>query len=86
MFYAVAIFGGLLFTFTTFFGMKGLELVSIPATFILVAVGVYAGYLNVSEAGGWDAFLALSEQSAKTESLSLSQGEIWSLGHGLSVR
>ena len=74
VFYAVAIFGGLLFTFTTFFGMKGLELVSIPATFILVAVGVYAGYLNVSEAGGWDAFLALSEQSAKTESLSLSQG------------
>lgn len=74
LFYAVAIFGGLLFTVTTYFGVKGLELVSIPATFILVAVGLYAAYLNISGAGGWEAFLALSEEASKKESISMTQG------------
>ena len=74
LFYAVAIFGGLLFTVTTYFGVKGLELVSIPATFILVAVGLYAAYLNISGAGGWEAFLALSEEASKKESMSMTQG------------
>ena len=69
-----AIFAGLLFTFTTYFGVKGLEIVSIPATFILVAVGLYAGYLNVSGAGGWEAFLALSEENSKKEAMSMTQG------------
>ena len=59
-FYAVAIFAGLLFTATTYMGVRGLELVSIPATVVLVAVGLYAGYTNVMAAGGWDAFVALS--------------------------
>lgn len=70
-FYAVAIFGGLLFTFTTYFGVRGLELVSIPATLILVLVGVYAGYLNVSAAGGVDGFLALSQESAAKAPLTM---------------
>lgn len=64
-FYAVAIFAGLLFTVTTYFGIKGLEAVSIPATIILILVGLYAGYSNVAEAGGWNAFLSLSEQASK---------------------
>lgn len=72
-FYAVALFGGLLFTFTTYFGVRGLELVSIPATLILVLVGVYAGYLNVSAAGGFDGFLALSQESAKKSPLTMVQ-------------
>lgn len=70
-FYAVAIFGGLLFTVTTYFGVRGLELVSIPATLILVGVGVYAGILNVSQAGGMDGFLQLSQQSATKAPLTL---------------
>lgn len=70
-FYAVAIFGGLLFTATTCFGVRGLELVSIPATLILVLVGIYAGYLNIAAAGGWDSFLVLSDQSAKKAPLTL---------------
>jgi cytosine permease len=74
LFYAVAIFAGLLFTFTTYFGMKGLEIVSIPATFILIAVGLYAGYLNVSEAGGWEAFLELSRKSSEKEAMTMTQG------------
>ncbi|MEM7570693.1 MAG: cytosine permease, partial [Pseudomonadota bacterium] len=70
-FYAVALFGGFLFTFTTYFGVRGLELVSVPATVILVLVGLYAGYMNVSGAGGFDGFLALSEEAAKASPLTM---------------
>lgn len=72
-FYAVAVFAGLLFTVTTYFGVKGLEVISIPATIVLVLVGLYAGYSNVTTAGGWDAFLALSEQSATKQPLTMVQ-------------
>ncbi len=73
-FYAVAIFGGLLFTFTTYFGVKALEVISLPAVFVLVAVGLYAGYINVDAAGGWQGFISLSEQSATKNPLSLVEG------------
>lgn len=72
-FYAVALFGGLLFTATTYFGVRGLELVSIPATIILVLVGLYAGYTNVAAAGGWEGFLAQSAASATTQPLTMVQ-------------
>ncbi|MEO0608364.1 MAG: cytosine permease [Pseudomonadota bacterium] len=72
-FYAVAIFGGLLFTATTYLGVRGLELVSIPAAIVLVLVGLYAGYSNVSAAGGWDGFLALSEAQSQTSPLTMVQ-------------
>jgi cytosine permease len=64
LYFAVAIFGGLLFTFTTYFGVKGLERVGMPAMVVLVAVGVYAIVLNTSAAGGMDALLAQSEALA----------------------
>ena len=60
VFYSVAIFGGILFTWTTYFGVKGLEYVSIPAVAVLVIVGLYAGWLNVDKAGGWSGFLNMS--------------------------
>jgi len=63
-FYAVAIFAGLLYTATTYFGVKGLEDVALPASLILTAVLIYAGWYNVDRAGGWEAFLALSEATA----------------------
>ncbi len=63
-FFAVAIFAGALYTITTYFGVKGLEVVSVPAVAILVLVGLYAGYLTISKAGGWDAFLVLSNEKA----------------------
>ena len=63
-FYAVAIFAGLLYTATTYFGVRGLERVALPASLILTAVLLYAGWYNVDRAGGWDAFLALSVQTA----------------------
>jgi len=63
-FYIVAILAGLLFTGTTYFGVKGLEYVSIPSVVVLVTVGLYAAWLNIDQAGGWLAFLELSAQRA----------------------
>ncbi len=69
-FYAVAIFGGLLFTFTTYFGVKGIEKVSVPSVAILVLVGLYAIYLNVDQAGGGAAFLQVSRDTASQNPIS----------------
>jgi len=63
-FYAVAIFAGLLYTATTYYGVQGLEKVALPSVLILVGVLLYAGWYNVDQAGGWDAFLALSRATA----------------------
>ncbi|MEQ1801271.1 MAG: cytosine permease [Gammaproteobacteria bacterium] len=63
-FYAIAVFAGLLYTWTTYYGVQGLEKVALPAVLILVAVLVYAGWYNIDRAGGWDAFLALSRSTA----------------------
>ncbi len=62
-FYTVAIVAGLLFTATTYFGVRGLELVSFPAVAVLVGVGLYAAWLNINQAGGWDGFLQLSAET-----------------------
>ena len=43
-FYVVAVFAGLLYTWTTYYGVQGLEKVALPAALILVAVLVYAGW------------------------------------------
>lgn len=72
-FYAVAIFAGLLYTVTTFFGVSALEKVSMPSVLMLVGVGIYATWLNVDKVGGWSAFLALSQQRATEAPLSLPQ-------------
>ncbi|MDG2319288.1 MAG: cytosine permease [Rhodospirillaceae bacterium] len=69
-FYAVAIFGGVLFTVTTYFGVKGIEKVSVPSVAILVLVGLYAIYLNVDQAGGGSAFLALSRETSAANPIS----------------
>ena len=69
-FYSVAIFAGLLFTVTTYFGIKGLEYVSIPSVVILVLVGLYAAWTNIDAAGGWESFIALSEQTASKNPMS----------------
>jgi cytosine permease len=63
-FYLIAIAAGILFTITTYFGVKGLEYVSIPSVVILVAVGLYAAWLNIDQAGGWAGFLDMSAQRA----------------------
>jgi len=68
-FYVVAIFAGLLYTATTYYGVKGLEKVALPASLVLVAVLVYAGWFNIREAGGWGAFLALSRDTASAAPL-----------------
>lgn len=70
LFYAVAIFGGILFTVTTYFGVKGIEKVAMPAVLVLVLVGLYAGWTNIDQAGGWAAFLQQSELMAAKEPIS----------------
>ena len=69
-FYAVATLGGILFTVTTYFGVKGIEAVSVPAVTILVLVGLYAMYLNIDQAGGAAAFLELSRSTASESPIS----------------
>ena len=69
-FYAVAIGAGILFTWTTYYGVRGLELVSAPSVVILVIVGVYAAYTQISQAGGMQEFLELSKVTSANNPLS----------------
>jgi cytosine permease len=69
-FYPVAIFAGLLYTATTYFGVKGLERVGLPSTIVLVLVGAYAAWFNIDKAGGWDAFLTQSASVAAIKPMS----------------
>ncbi|MCC7199469.1 MAG: cytosine permease [Gammaproteobacteria bacterium] len=64
LYYAVAIFAGLLYTVTTLYGVKGLEKVGIPSMVILVAVGLYAAWINVDKVGGLAALQQVSETRA----------------------
>lgn len=70
-FYSVALGAGLLYTVTTFFGVSALEKVSLPAVLILIVVGIYAAWLNISQAGGWDEFLAMSARQSAEEPLTM---------------
>ena len=69
-FYLVAIFGGLLFTATTYYGVKGIERVSVPSVIILVGVGIYAIYVNIDKAGGYIPFLDISEDISSKNPIS----------------
>ena len=72
-FYIAAVFAGILYTVTTYFGVKGLEKVSIPSVAVLVFVGLYAIYLNVQQAGGLSNFQALSAELAAKNPLTMVQ-------------
>jgi len=72
-FYIAAIFAGILYTATTYFGVKGLEKVSIPSVAVLVFVGLYAIYLNIQQAGGLSNFQALSAELAAKNPLTMVQ-------------
>jgi cytosine permease len=72
-FYIAAVFAGVLYTVTTYFGVKGLEKVSIPSVAILVFVGLYAIYLNIQQAGGLSNFQALSAELAAKNPLTMVQ-------------
>ena len=60
LYYAVAVFAGLLYTGTTLFGVKGIERVGIPAMLGLIAVGLYAAWVNIEQSGGMAAVETLS--------------------------
>ena len=71
MFYAIALLAGLLYTATTFFGVAALEKVSLPSVLVLVFVGVYAAWLNISQAGGWGEFLIMSARKSAEDPLTM---------------
>lgn len=73
-FHAVALFAGLLFTATTYFGVRGLEVVSLPAAIVLMLVGLYAAMINIDAAGGWSGFMEASGRSSGTSPLSFVEG------------
>lgn len=73
LFYAVAIFGGLLFTVTTYYGVKGIEKVAMPSVLVLVLVGLYAGWTNIDQAGGFSAFLRQSASRAAENPLTFGE-------------
>jgi cytosine permease len=72
-FVPVALFAGILYTYTTYKGVKGLERVAVPSTVVLALVGLYAGWFNVEKAGGWDAFLSMSASAAAAQPLTDTQ-------------
>ena len=72
-FYIAAVFAGILYTATTYFGVKGLEKASIPSVSVLVFVGLYAIYLNIQQAGGLSNFQALSAELAAKNPLTMVQ-------------
>ena len=72
-FVPVALFAGVLYTYTTYKGVKGLERVAVPSTVVLALVGLYAGWFNVDKAGGWDAFLNMSASAATAQPLTDTQ-------------
>ncbi|MFT6778903.1 MAG: cytosine permease, partial [Paraglaciecola sp.] len=71
-FYAVAIFAGLLYTVTTYFGVSALEKVSMPSVILLILVGIYATWLNIDKVGGWDNFIAMSATKSALAPISMS--------------
>lgn len=63
-FYIFSLFAGALYTGTTFYGVKGIQKISVPSVLILVVVGIYAAYLSITQVGGVDAFLLKSAADA----------------------
>ena len=64
IYYAVAVFAGLLYTVTTLYGVKGLEKVGVPSMIVLVLVGLYAAWINIDKAGGMGPLLSMSQAAA----------------------
>jgi cytosine permease len=70
-FYIFSLFAGALYTITTFYGVKGIQKISVPSVVILVVVGFYAAYISIGQAGGWDAFLLISAETAAKNPISM---------------
>ena len=58
--------GGLLITVSTMFGIKALERLAIPKSILLLSTGIYASWLQISQLGGWDAFLTMAAKNTDT--------------------
>ncbi|EED36256.1 permease, cytosine/purine, uracil, thiamine, allantoin family [Luminiphilus syltensis NOR5-1B] len=75
---------GLLITFSTYFGIKGIEKISVPAAVALLVTGVYSLFGQIADAGGWGEFSAAADAASdgsitNLEGLSLVVGS-WIVG------
>lgn len=70
-FYVFALGAGILYTGTTYAGVKGIQKISVPSVVILVLVGFYAAYISIDQAGGWAAFLELANKRAAENPISM---------------
>lgn len=61
VFLACVIFG-LLFTYTALFGIKGLEMIAVPVSPIIMLLALFAGIFLVQDFGGWATFIEASNQ------------------------
>lgn len=63
------VIAGLLFTYTSLHGMKGLEIIAIPVSPVIMIIAVITGYAMLQEGGGLSVFI---ENSNRNEGLMLS--------------
>lgn len=69
--FAICLFCGMLFTITSLYGMKGLEIIAIPVSPVIMAIAVFVGISMLQEGGGITAFI---EKSSLNTGMSLSTG------------
>lgn len=62
-FFSICLFCGLLFTITSLYGMKGLEIIAIPVSPIIMVIAIFVGISMLQEGGGLSAFIAKSSQN-----------------------
>lgn len=62
--FSICLFCGLLFTVTSLYGMKGLEMVAIPVSPIMMVMAVFVGVSMLIEGGGVSSFIAKSSQNS----------------------
>ncbi|WP_240651679.1 purine-cytosine permease family protein [Serratia microhaemolytica] len=62
--FLACLIAGLLFTFTSLYGMKGLEIIAIPVSPIIMLIAVTTGVAMLHEGGGLAEFIARSDQNS----------------------
>ena len=74
---------GLLFTYTSLHGMKGLEIIAIPVSPVIMIIAVITGYAMLQEGGGLSVFI---ENSNRNEGLMLSTAITMVVGSWIAGR
>lgn len=62
--FLACVIAGLLFTLTSLYGMKGLEIIAIPVSPIIMLIAVTTGIAMLNEGGGLAEFISRSDQNS----------------------